>query len=62
MKRKELKQLAQKIAAAERIIQTSDDKAAISKAQNDILELSGHAMTVEDMLAIDEMVQKILEN
>ena len=61
MKRKELKNLAQKIAAAEIIIQTSDDNYAKQKAQADILELSGHAKTVEEMLALDEMIQKILE-
>jgi phage shock protein A len=61
MKRKELKNLAQKIAAAEILLQTSDDAFAKQKAQDDILELSGHARTVEDMLALDEMIQKILE-
>lgn len=62
MKKKELKNLAQKIAKAERIIQTSDDKQAIRKAEQEIMELSGRAETIEDMVIIDEMVQDILEN
>lgn len=61
MKKKELKSLAVKIAKAESIIQNSDDPKAVADAQNQILELSGRAVTIEDMLAIDEMVQEILE-
>ena len=60
MKRKELKILAQKIANAELIIRNSEDKKAVEKAKNDIIELSGKAMSLEDMLVIDEMVQEIL--
>jgi hypothetical protein len=41
MKKKELKQLASKIAKCEHIIQTSSDKNAIRRAQDDILTLSG---------------------
>jgi hypothetical protein len=61
MKKKELKNLAQKIAQCEIIIQTSDDKKAILKAQDMIMELSGHVESFEDISAIDEMVQEILE-
>ena len=61
MKKKELKNLAQKIAKAEMIIQTSDDAKAVAKAERDIMELSGHVDTIEDMVIIDEMVQDILE-
>lgn len=61
MKKKELKNLAQKIAKAEMIIQTSDNAKAIAKAERDIMELSGHVDTIEDMVIIDEMVQDILE-
>lgn len=60
MKKKELKNLAKKIAEAEYIIQNSDDAKAIARAQDAILELSGKAMSVEDMIAIDELVQDIL--
>ena len=60
MKKKELKNLAKKIADAEYIIQNSDDTKAVAKAQDAILELSGKVSSVEDMLALDELVQEIL--
>lgn len=60
MKKKELKNLAKKIAEAEHIIQNSDDAKAIAKAQDTILLLSGKAMSLEDMIIIDELVQEIL--
>ena len=60
MKRKELKNLAKKIADAEYIIQNSDDAKAVAKAQDSIFELSGKAMSLEDMMIIDEMVQDLL--
>ena len=60
MKKKELKNLAKKIADAEYIIQNSDDANAVAKAQDAILELSGKVSSVEDMLALDELVQEIL--
>lgn len=59
MKKKELKALAKKIAEAEYIIQTSDDKKKIAKAQSEILELSGKVTSLEDMVLIDELVQDI---
>ena len=60
MKKKELKTLAKRIADAEFIIQTSADKKEINKAKNSIMELSNHAIDLEDMIIRDEMVQDIL--
>ena len=60
MKKKELKILAKRIADAEFIIQTSADKKEINKAKNSIMELSNHAIDLEDMIILDEMVQDIL--
>lgn len=60
MKKKELKNLAQKIAKAERIVQTNDDPKAVKKAEQEIMELSGHVESIEDMVIIDEMVQDLL--
>lgn len=60
MKKKELKNLANRIAKAEYIIQTSSDKKEIYEARNKIIELSNHAIDLEDMLILDEMVQEIL--
>ena len=61
MKKKEQKALAQKIAKYELIVQTSDDKKRIRDAQDKIMELSGRVETLNDIAAIDEMVQEILE-
>ncbi len=61
MKRKERKNLAQKIAKCESIILHSADSQEISKAQNEIMRLSGCAMSLEDMMEIDILVQEILE-
>lgn len=60
MKKKELKNLAKKIADAEYIIQTSDDKKKVAKAQQEIFELSRHVESLDDMTVIDELVQEIL--
>ena len=61
MKRKEQKNLAQKIAKYEYIVQISNDKDEIKKAQDSIMELSGRVESLDDIAAIDEMVQEILE-
>ena len=61
MKRKEQKNLAQKIAKYEYIVQTSNDKDEIKKAQDSIMELSGRVESLDDIETIDEMVQEILE-
>lgn len=60
MKTKELKNLAKKIANAELIVQTSEDPQAVRKAQNQIMELSSHVYSLDDITTIDEMVQEIL--
>lgn len=61
MKKKEQKALAQKIAKYELIVQTSTDKKRVRDAQDKIMELSGKVETFDDIAAIDEMVQEILE-
>lgn len=61
MKKKEQKALAQKIAKYELIVQTSSDKKQVRDAQDKIMELSGKVETLDDIAAIDEMVQEILE-
>ena len=60
MKRKELKRIAEKIAKAEYIIQTSSDLKAIAKAEQDIISLSGSVDDIEDILVVDELVQELL--
>ena len=61
MKRKEIKNLATKIAKYERIIQNSDDKEAIKQAENEIMKVSSSVHSLEDMMAIDELVLELLK-
>lgn len=61
MKAKELKNIAKQIAKYELIIRESDDKKAVQNAQLQIMELSGRVDRLEDMVAIDEYVQEILD-
>lgn len=61
MKTKELKNLAKKIAKCELTIRNSSDKKEIRDAQQQIMDLSGCVDRIEDMVAIDEFVQEILE-
>ena len=61
MNRKELKNLAKKIANAEYIIQTSSDEKEIKRAQMEIMTLSGHVDSLEDIEIIDELVQEFLQ-
>lgn len=60
MKRKELKNLAKKIAQAEHIVQTSDNQDQIQRAQMEIMTLSSHVDSLDDITIIDEMVQELL--
>ncbi len=60
MKRKELKNLAKKIAQAEHIVQTSDNQDEIQRAQMEIMTLSSHVDSLDDITIIDEMVQELL--
>lgn len=60
MKKKELKNLATKIAKCERIIQTSDNKKVIHQAEEEIMRLSSSVDKLEDMVAIDELVMELL--
>ena len=60
MKRKELKNLAQKIAKQERIVQTSDNPTEVQRAQNEIMKLCGCVESIEDITIIDEMVAELL--
>lgn len=61
MKKKELKNLAVKIAKYEKIIQNSEDKKLIRQAEQEIMNISSSVHSMEDMMAIDELVMEILE-
>lgn len=60
MRRKELKNIAKKIAENETIIQTSDDKEAIEQAKQEILNIS-KKISFMDLDILDEMVMELLE-
>ena len=60
MKNKERKNIAKKIAEAELVLQNSQDLAEKAKAELEIVRLCSQAKSMEDMMAIDEMVQDIL--
>ena len=60
MKRKELKNLAEKIAKCEYVIQNSNDEDAVQAAQEEIMRLSSRVHDFQDIDTIDEMVQDIL--
>ena len=62
MKRKELKELAKKIAKAELIIQRNEDPQQVQQAKDEIMKLSGHVDSLEDIMLMDEFVQDILKN
>jgi len=56
------KKIARRIAAAERIIQNSRNKESIESAEEEIINLtSKYNLSLEDMMDIDDMVQKILK-
>lgn len=61
MKKKELKNLAAKIAEAEYIVQTSKDSNAVHQAQETIMNLSGKINNLEEMVLLDDMIQEILD-
>lgn len=62
MKKKELKNLAQKIAKQEVIIQNSSDSAEIQAAQEEIMRLSSRVHDFQDIDTLDEMIQDILSD
>lgn len=61
MKTKELKTLANKIAKLERILQVETDERKIRQAEEQIMELSSHVDSLEDMFTLDDMISKMLE-
>ncbi len=56
------RRIACRIANAERIIQKAQDKRAVESAKDEIMNLTvKYNLSLEDMIDIDDMVQKILE-
>ena len=62
MTKKQMKQLATKIANLETIIQTSNDANAIREAKNRMIQLNESAeLDLSDMLKLDAMVADLLK-
>lgn len=61
MTKKQMKQLATKIANLEIIIQTSDDENAIREAKNRMIQLNESAeLDLNDMIKLDAMISDLL--
>ena len=61
MTKKQKKQLAQKIASLERIVQKNEDSIKVDEAKSQIMKISESSdMDYDEMVEIDEMVYKIL--
>ena len=62
MKKKELKNLAEKFAELEYIIQMNKDLEEVKEAQRRIIELTGQVsmLDFENMMILDELIQKNL--
>ena len=61
MKKKELQNLAKKIAKLERVIQMSDDTSLINDAKNEEIHLINKITDLSDMDLLDEMVQQYMQ-
>ena len=53
MKKKEMKNLAVKIAKCERIIMKNEDPKAVKQAEEEIMRISNSVHSMEDKVAID---------
>ena len=60
MKRKEIKNLAKRIAHLEIELQLQVDKEERAKIEDEIMRLSSHINSIEDMVALDEEIQNLL--
>jgi hypothetical protein len=60
MKQKELKNLAKKIVKLELELQNCDDPFKRAQLEKEIMELSGKVTNINDMIAIDDLVQEYL--
>ena len=60
MKKKELKNLAKKIAKCEYVLQTSDNSEEKEQAREEIMKISSGIHSFEDLDVLDEMVQDLL--
>lgn len=62
MKKKELKNLAKKIAQCEYVIENSKNEDEIEIAREEIMRLSSKVHDFQDLDIIDELVQNLLKD
>lgn len=63
MTKKQLKQLAKKLADLEYIIQTNPDKNAVDRAKDEMIKMQESAdVELDELVVLDGMVLKYLEN
>ena len=60
MKKKELKQLAQKFAQQEKILQESTNEEEREKAKQEIMRLSSSVKSMDDIMELDILIQELL--
>ena len=61
MKKKELKNLAEKIAKCEYVIENSEDDTTKQAAQIEIMRLTSKVHDFQDLDQLDELIQDILK-
>ena len=61
MKKKELKNLAVQIADAEKILSNNPSPEERKEAENTIMRLTSRVTSLEDMMYMDELIQKFLK-
>ena len=61
MKKKDLKNIAQKIATAQMRLEVTDDKAESAQLKEDIMRYTEMvSSSLEDLMYVDEQIQKII--
>ncbi len=61
MTKKQIRDIARTVANSEKIIQSSSDPDEIKKAEMAIIQTCFQVSSMEDMIQIDELIQKYLE-
>lgn len=61
MNRKEMKNLAKKIAKIEQVLQASTDATEKRELEEQIFALTNHITSLEEMMEIDDMILSLLE-
>lgn len=61
MKKKDLKNIAQKIAVAQMRLESTTDKAEVAELQSEIMKYTDMvAESIDDLMYVDEQIQKII--